>query len=102
MPRLFLLPNAISEDNARGLCGHMADQIKDVRIFFVEEPKSARRLLKTLDARFPLSECRFFGLNEHTSPKDIQAYAKILKEGDCAIISEAGCPCVADPGSDLV
>jgi 16S rRNA (cytidine1402-2'-O)-methyltransferase len=102
MPRLFLIPNAISGDDARGLCGQMADQVKDVRIFFVEEPKSARRLLKSLDTRFPLNECRFFDLNEHSSQKDIQAYAKILKEGDCAIISEAGCPCVADPGSDLV
>ena len=51
---------------------------------------------------FPLAECRFLDLNEHSDPKQVQEYAKILKEEDCAIISEAGCPCVADPGADLV
>jgi 16S rRNA (cytidine1402-2'-O)-methyltransferase len=81
---------------------YIAQEIKDVRVFFVEEPKSSRRLLRSLDAQFPLDECRFFDLSEHTNPKEIHEYVKILKEGNSAIISEAGCPCVADPGTDLV
>ena len=102
MARLYLVPNSISDPGERSLPEHIARVLKDVRIFFVEEPKSARRLLKSLDAQFPLSECRFFDLNEHSDPKDVQAYLSVLKEGDSAIISEAGCPCVADPGADLV
>ena len=47
---------------------YIAREIKDVRIFFVEEPKSARRLLKRLNPQFPLGECRFFDLNEHSNP----------------------------------
>lgn len=102
MPKLYLVPNTINEANTNLLPDYIAREIKDVRVFFVEEPKSARRLLKSLNAEFPLSECRFLDLNEHSNPKEIQEYAQILKQGDCAIISEAGCPCVADPGADLV
>ncbi len=103
MPKLYLVPNSINETSAiSGIDKVNYSEIKDVRVFFVEEPKSARRLLKSLNAQFPFGECRFFDLNEHSNPKQIQEYAKILKEEDCAIISEAGCPCVADPGADLV
>ena len=102
MPKLYLVPNSINEEGGNLLPAYIAQEIKDIRIFFVEEPKSARRLLKSLNAQFPLADCRFFDLNEHSNPKQIQEYHKILKESDSAIISEAGCPCVADPGADLV
>ena len=102
MPKLYLVPNSINEGAANCLPSSIASEIKHIRVFFVEEPKSARRLLKSLDAEIPLNACRFFDLNEHSSARDVQDYAKILKEGDSAIISEAGCPCVADPGADLV
>ena len=76
--------------------------IAHVRTFFVEEPKSARRLLKQLHPDFPLQECRFFDLNEHTSSAKLKDYVDILKGSDAGIVSESGCPCVADPGADLV
>lgn len=102
MPKLYLVPNSINEASENPLTDSIAHAIKDVRIFFVEEPRSCRRLLKSVNAQFPLADCRFYDLNEHSKPKEVSGYAKILKEGDCAIISEAGCPCVADPGADLV
>ena len=102
MPKLYLDPNSINESGAQTFPEDIIRAIKDVRIFFVEGPKSSRRLLKSLDAQFPLGDCRFFDLNEHSNAQQVQGYAKILKEGDSAIISEAGCPCVADPGADLV
>jgi len=102
MPKLYLVPNTISEASGNLLPDYIAHEIKDVRVFFVEEPKSSRRLLKSLDPQFPLGDCRFFGLNEHTNPKEVHGYANILKQGNCAIISESGCPCVADPGANLV
>jgi 16S rRNA (cytidine1402-2'-O)-methyltransferase len=100
--KLYLVPNSINDAGVNQLPAYVAQEIRDVRVFFVEEPKSARRLLKSLDPQFPLSDCRFFDLNEHSKLKDIHEYVKLLKEGNCAIISEAGCPCVADPGADLV
>jgi len=102
MPKVYLVPNSINEAGANCLPDYIASAIRDVRVFFVEEPKSGRRLLKSLDPQFPLGECRFFDLNEHSNPQEVHEYVKVLKEGDSAIISEAGCPCVADPGADLV
>ncbi len=102
MPKLYLIPNSINEATENSFLPTIVAEISNLRVFFVEEPKSGRRLLKSLNADFPLSECRFFDLNEHSAPQQVQEYVKVLKEGDCAIISEAGCPCVADPGGDLV
>lgn len=102
MPRLYLVPNSISEAEDHHQPTDVTSRIKDVRTYFVEEPKSARRLLKRLHSNFPLQDCRFFELNEHSRPQDLVLYAKIIQEGDCAVISEAGVPCVADPGADLV
>ena len=102
MPKLYLVPNSINEEPKNLLPNYILHEIKDIRVFFVEEPKSARRLLKSLDPLFPLNDCRYIDLNEHSKPKDLHEYSKTLKESNCAIISEAGCPCVADPGADLV
>ena len=102
MPKLYLVPNSINETTESSLPEYNARVIKDVRIFFVEEPKSCRRLLKSLDPHFPLADCQFIDLNEHSDQQKIHSFAKIIKDNDCAIISEAGCPCVADPGADLV
>jgi len=102
MPKLYLVPNLINEESENLLPDYIIHKIKDVRLFFVEGQKSSRRLLKSLNAQFPFSDCRFFDLNEHSNPKQIQEYVKTFKEEDSAIISEAGCPCVADPGADLV
>jgi 16S rRNA (cytidine1402-2'-O)-methyltransferase len=102
MSKLYLVPNIINEASGNILPDYIAREIKDVHVFFVEEPKSSRRLLKSLNPQIILGDCRFFDLNEHSNTKQVQEYVKILKEGDCAIISEAGCPCVADPGADLV
>jgi len=100
--KLYLVPNVISEGGVNLLPDYIAREIKGLRTFFAEEPKSCRRLLKSLDPQFSLTDCRFFDLNEHSNRNQIQEYIKILREGDSAIISEAGCPCVADPGADLV
>ena len=101
MPKLYLVPNTIS-DGVNSLPDYIASAIKDICVFFVEEPKSARRLLKSINPQIVFADCRFFDLNEHSNPQQIHEYTKVLKEGDAAIISEAGCPCVADPGADLV
>lgn len=98
MPKLFLVPNAISENNT----GFPAYPIGHIRLFFVEEPKSARRLLKQINPNLPIQQCRFLDLNEHTKPAQVKEYLDLLKKEDGGIISESGCPCVADPGADLV
>lgn len=76
--------------------------IGHIRTFFVEEPKSARKLLRELSVDFPLQQCAFLDLNEHTTETEVSGYIPLIKGEDTGIISESGCPCVADPGADLV
>jgi len=105
MSKLYLIPNILTQAADGGsIASSVALAIKHVRVFYVEEPKSARALLRKLDAQFPLTECMFVALNEHTSMQEIQQYCvSSFKEGkDAGIISEAGYPCVADPGAELV
>ncbi len=103
MPQhLYLIPNLLSENSESFLFPPgVAEKICKVRLFFVEEEKTARKLLKKISADFPIAECKFYPLSEHSTPGEIQRYGTLLTE-DAGIISQAGCPCVADPGGDLV
>ena len=101
--KLYLIPNLLTQEaGAQTIAGCVLKAIEHVRLFFVEEPKSARALLKKIDPKFPLTEATFLSLNEHTPPKDLEQYLDQAEGKDMAIISEAGYPCVADPGADLV
>lgn len=103
MAKLYLIPNVLSQGaGADSLAGNLVAAIKDVRLFFVEEPKSARALLKKIDPNFPLSKCTYINLNEHSPLKEIEKNFKETANQDMGIISEAGYPCIADPGAELV
>jgi 16S rRNA (cytidine1402-2'-O)-methyltransferase len=78
----------------------MADSI---HVFIVEKERTARRFLKKLGYSKSLDDLVLFPLNKHTTPDAIAAYLKPLLEGtDVGLLSEAGCPAVADPGSQVV
>ncbi len=101
--KLYLIPNFLSEESAVKIgYAHLLEAIKDLRHFIVEERKSAQKLLKILDSQFPLTECAFFEFNEHSSLQDAREIFKSLQGQDAGIISEAGMPCVADPGQEIV
>ncbi len=102
MAKLFLIPNHLSETPFSQIPAVSSGAIKHLRLFFVEEEKSARRLLKKLNPDLTISDCRLFPLNEHSKPEQVREYLKLMKTEDAGIISESGCPCVADPGADLV
>lgn len=77
--------------------------IREVKYFVVEELRTARRFLKACDKSIDIDSLQFSVLNEHTSPGEVDAMLGPALEGfDIGIISEAGCPAVADPGADLV
>lgn len=78
-------------------------QISEVRYFVVEELRTARRFLKACDKSIDIDSLHFEVLNEHTRPEEVEAMLAPALEGhDIGIVSEAGCPAVADPGADLV
>ena len=74
-----------------------------LRIFVVEDIRSARRFLRLIDKRFPIDDTLFFILNEHTDEEEISGYLEpVLKGSDIGIMSEAGLPGIADPGARIV
>lgn len=101
--KLFLIPNSVSpEETYLSVPGALADIVKDLRLFIVEEEKAARRFLKKINPDFPLSQCELVLLNEHSSPQGLTEIFKKIENKEAGMISESGCPCVADPGGALV
>ncbi len=77
--------------------------IREVRHFVVENLRSARRFLKSCDRSIDIDSLSMVELNEHTDPADVAAMLDPMAAGhSIGVISEAGCPAVADPGADLV
>ena len=77
--------------------------ILGIRHFIVEDVRSARRFLKKVDSSINIDELTFYPLNKHTSAQEMSTYLVPLAEGNpMGVISEAGCPAVADPGADVI
>lgn len=76
---------------------------RSLRLFVVEDLRSARRFLRLIDKEFPINETQFLELNEHTSDSEISDYLNpVLNGSDMGIMSEAGLPGIADPGAKLI
>jgi 16S rRNA (cytidine1402-2'-O)-methyltransferase len=101
--KLYLIPNSLgggADTFATELSKHIVHQLDD---FIVEEIKSVRRMLRQLGVSRELSELNFMMLNEHTKSGELPELIQPLLEGkDVGLISEAGLPCVADPGHHVV
>lgn len=102
--RIILFPSLLAPANPATVLPDLNLQlIRQTRHFVVEELRSARRFLKCCDRNIDIDSLHFEILNEHTPPEDVQAMlAPALIGNDIGVISEAGCPAVADPGADLV
>lgn len=102
--KLYLFPVGLSDcslDNV--LPANNIKLVKGVKFFIVENVRTARRFLKRCDRDINIDELTFYVLNGHTAVEDIEGFVKPLGEGhDMGVISEAGCPAIADPGADVV
>ena len=101
---LYLIPVTLGDTAIeKVLPAHNKEIILGIKHFIVEDVRSARRFLKKVERSINIDELTFYPLNKHTSPADIAGYLKPLQEGKpMGVISEAGCPAVADPGADVV
>ena len=104
---LYLIPTQLSDVPLdRVLPAHNTDVVRELRYFVVESLRSARRFLKKCDRDIDIDSLTFNELNEHTDLKNTAAIEALLDpigRGEAVgVISDAGCPAVADPGADLV
>lgn len=102
-PILYLIPTPLGAPDTPCLLPHEQTQITGLTDFVVEAEKTARAHLKHLGITTPIRELNLQTLNEHTDLKTLPELLKPLQEGrSMGILSEAGCPAVADPGANLV
>ncbi len=102
-PILYLIPTPLGSPDTPCLLPHEQAQITGLTDFVVEAEKTARAHLKHLGITTVIRELNLQTLNEHTDLKTLPELLKPLQEGrSMGILSEAGCPAVADPGANLV
>lgn len=103
--KIYLFPSTMGEATppADVLPARNIELLRGVRYFVVEELRTARRFLKACDRSIVIDDLNFEVLNEHTPAEAVDSMlAPALAGHDIGVISEAGCPAVADPGADLV
>ncbi len=101
---LFLLPMTLGDSELDTVIPeNIQNLITNLDVFIVENIKTTRRYLRKLDKEFDIDNSTFFELNKHTDLTKIDTFlAPINKGKNIGIISEAGVPAVADPGSTVV
>ncbi|MCT4600909.1 MAG: SAM-dependent methyltransferase [Marinifilaceae bacterium] len=103
MNKIYLIPMTLGDTEIDKVIPRYVQNIcKETKIFIVENIRTTRRYLKQIDKNIDIDTLTFFELNKHTNINDINSYLNKIKEGNIGIISEAGCPGIADPGADIV
>src|ERR1041385_4678781 len=98
---LYLIPVPISEDEFAGHVYPLLEQtVNKLDEFIVEDLKTARRSLRKIGFRGEFDKMTFHVLNEHTDLKGVEKFLVSADKGkSIGLMSEAGMPCIADPGS---
>ena len=102
--KIYLIPNTISDDSIDlAIPLEVKNIISKLSHFIVEDIRTARRFLKKVNKDFDIDLISFYTLNKHTKSNDVFEYLQVTFQGtDIGIISEAGAPCIADPGNVIV
>src|ERR1022692_2742697 len=99
---VYLIPTFLDENSIHVIPAYLIDAIKKCHVFFAENERSARRFLKSVWKEIVINDYEWFAI--HKAEEEIKnEFRKKLKEGKTiGILSEAGCPGIADPGQILV
>ncbi len=99
---VYMIPIPIADGTLQTLSPEITAHTALIKHYFVENVRTARRFLRSLHATLVIDELHFSEIDKHTGP-DTALLSKWLKEGQTVgIMSEAGCPGIADPGAELV
>ncbi|HSD14337.1 MAG TPA: SAM-dependent methyltransferase [Flavobacterium sp.] len=102
--KLYLIPTTLGEMNPEDVLPHTIKRTIDfIDHYIVENEKTARRFIKSVHPEKKQPELKLFALNKHTDVSEHNEFIKPLLEGkNMGLMSEAGCPGVADPGAAIV
>ncbi|MGF1532421.1 MAG: SAM-dependent methyltransferase [Bernardetiaceae bacterium] len=99
MPRLYLIPTPIAPDQGQVL-GYLAPLLEVLEVFLVEHPKTARRFIRSLCPTKDLNALQLFVLDKRTTRAELYQFLETLPQDvRVGVLSEAGCPGIADPGA---
>src|ERR1700730_4926853 len=102
MSKVYLIPSLLHEEGIHTIPSYIIDAVKSCRVFFVENARTARRFLKQLWKEIPINEFEWFTIHKAEEEVRLVFKQKLKEEKNIGIISEAGCPGIADPGQLLV
>jgi 16S rRNA (cytidine1402-2'-O)-methyltransferase len=102
--KIYLIPVTLGGDDfSEVIPAKVLSITRLLRYFIVEDIRSARRFLRHIDKEFPINDTVFYELNEHSVDNEIVNFlVPVLEGNDIGIMSEAGLPCIADPGAKIV
>jgi 16S rRNA (cytidine1402-2'-O)-methyltransferase len=98
---VYLIPSLLHEEGMRSVPSYITDIVKQCTVLFVENERTTRRYLKKLDKEIVIDNYEWFTMT-NDAPNSDSFRKKIKEEKTIGIISEAGCPGIADPGQQLV
>lgn len=100
---IYLIPLPLSAEGLPTLISLVKPFITDIRHFVVENVRTSRRFLRAVDAAFPIDESEFYEMDKHGGYRFDKGVLEIINQGaDIGVMSEAGCPAIADPGYQVV
>lgn len=100
--KIYLIPSFLAEDATHVIPSYIVNAIKECKVFFVENERSARRYLKSLWKEMVIDDYKWFPIHKAEEEARYQFIQALKEDFNIGIISEAGCPGVADPGQILV
>jgi 16S rRNA (cytidine1402-2'-O)-methyltransferase len=99
---VYLIPSFLSENAVETIPAYVMSAVKNSSIIFAEDERTARRFLKAMDKEIVIDNFEWYGIHK-AEEEQISIFKQKIKEGkNIAIISEAGCPGIADPGQILI
>ncbi|MBC7867789.1 MAG: SAM-dependent methyltransferase [Gloeobacteraceae cyanobacterium ES-bin-316] len=102
MSVIYLIPCTLAEDATETIPVYVLEAVKKCTVIFAENERTARRFLKTLDRNIVIDDYEWFAIHKAEEEQLTQFRQKIKENKNIAIISEAGCPGIADPGQALI
>lgn len=102
MPDIYLIPCVLADDAVETIPAYVIDAVKKCTVIFAENERTARRFLKSMDRSIVIDDFEWFAIHKAEEEQLTHFRQKIKEQKNIAIISEAGCPGIADPGQILI